>query len=196
MGGLVLTKGTRHLIKHFQKEFKPPRLDQLRTDNILATGTPITDAFADKTNDLLWLTNNIKHGHSPRADKKCLLPDDNSGGQPHLEARWVYFLGNHANVLTPANHQIIRELISMVLNDTSYGYIDFDCIECSPQSVFYADEYDNTGAHSVKYLRIVLATPPMNKFSGDPQLGLDPQDGYNFNVAPGNGDGGAGPTQQ
>lgn len=190
MGGLVLTKGTRHLIKHFQKEFKANRLSDLRSDNILGTTIPIKDAFADNSMDLLALTNTVKHNHSPRGDHKCLLPDDNSGGQPHLEARWIYFLSNNANVLTPANHQIIRQLISMVLNDTSYDHIDFDCIDCPTQTVFYADEYDNTG-QPVKYLRIVLGTPPLNKFTGDPNLELDPQGGYSFNFVPadGNGDG-------
>src|SRR5450432_3802139 len=96
MGSLVLTKGTRHLINHFRKAFSPPRLDQLRTDNILGTTTPIKAAFADASNDLLALSLNVKHNHSPRGDHKCLLPDDNSGGQPHLEARWIYFLSNHS----------------------------------------------------------------------------------------------------
>jgi hypothetical protein len=191
MGSLVLTKGTRHLIKHFQKEFRPPRLDDLRNDPIMGTATRIKDAFADSTNDLLWLTNNIKHPHSTRAsDHKCLLPDDSSGGQPHLEARWIYFLSNNANVLTPTNHQTIRGLISKVLNDTSYGYIDFDCIEGPTQTVLPADEFDNSGANPVKYLRIVLVTPAMNKFSGDPGLELDPQGGYTFNLVPNDGNGG------
>jgi hypothetical protein len=191
MGSLVLTKGTIHLIKHFQHEFKPPRLDDLRNDNIMGTGTRIKDAFANSTNDLLWLTNNIKHNHSPRAgDHKCLLPDDSSGGQPHLEARWIYFLSNNANVLTPANHQVIRGLISKVLNDPSYGYIDFDCVEGPTQTVLSADEFKNSGGNPVKYLRIVLVTPPMNKFSGDSNLELDPQGGYTFTLAPVDGDGG------
>lgn len=186
MGGLVLTKGTRHLIQHFQKEFKANRLSDLRNDNILGTTIPIKVAFADSSFDLLGLTNTIKHNHSPRGDHKCLLPDDNSGGQPHLEARWMYFLGNNANVLTPTNHQKIRQLISMVLNDPSYDHIDFDCIDYTPQTVFSADEYDNTG-QPAKYLRIVLGTPPLNKFPGDPNLELDPQGGYSFNFVPADG---------
>ncbi|SHG64372.1 hypothetical protein [Bradyrhizobium erythrophlei] len=190
MGSLVLTKGTRHLIKHFQKEFSPPRLADLRNDNILGTATAIKTAFADPNNDLLALTLNVKHKHSPRGDNKCLLPDDSSGGQPHLEARWIYFLSNNSNVLTPNNHQIIRGLISTVLNDTSYGYIDFDCIEGPTQTVLPSDEFDNSGANPVKYLRIVLVTPPMSKLSGT-NLELDPQGGYTFNLVPIDGNDGA-----
>jgi hypothetical protein len=197
MGGLVLTKGTRHLIQHFQTEFKGNRLNDLRNDPIMGTTTLIKDAFANGSVDLLWLTNNIKHNHSqrPPGDKRCLLPDDSSGGQPHLEARWLYFLtSTNANVLSASNHQIIRRLISSVLADTSYGYIDFDCIDAPTQTVFYADEYDTHGAHAVKYLRIVLGTPPMDKLSSDPNLSLDPQDGYTsapptLKSAAGNGDG-------
>ena len=196
MGGLVLTKGTRHLIKHFQTEFRGNCLDDLRNDPIMGTATPIKDAFASANVDLLWLTNNIKHKHSPRKDNLCLLPDDMSVGQAHLELRWIYFLTyTNTNVLTPANHQIIRHAISSVLNDTSsdpYGFIDFDCIECPVQTVFPpADEYDNSGANPVKYMRIVLGTPPMDKLTGT-NLSLDPQGGYTGGapiLAPADGDG-------
>ena len=195
MGGLVLTKGTRHLIKHFQKEFKGNRLDDLRNDPIDGTTTLIKDVFANSAVDLLWLTNNVKHRHSQRqnpADMKCLLPDDNSAGQAHLEARWIYFLtASNNNVLTPTNHQKIRHCISTVLNDNSYGSIDFDCIECDPQTVFFADEFDNNGA---KYLRIVLGTPPMDKSPNDANLSLDPQGGYTGTapiLVPAGGNGGA-----
>jgi len=164
----------------FQKEFKGNRLDDLRNDVIDGNTTRIKDVFANGNVDLLWLTNNVKHRHSQRlsGDKKCLLPDDNSAGQPHLEARWIYFLtASNNDVLTPTNHQKIRWLISTVLNDSSYGYIDFDCINCDPQTMFYADEFDNNGPNPVKYLRIVLGTPPMDKLPNT-NLSLDPQDGY------------------
>jgi hypothetical protein len=179
MGALVLTKGTRHLVAHFQTEFNGQRLNDLRNDYIMGTTTLIRDAFANGNVDLLWLTNNIKHAHSPRADHKCLLPDDGSAGQAHLEARWIYFLTSaKINVLGSANHQIIRKAISTVLKDTSYGYIDFDCIDCPTQTVFPpADEFDNSGANPVKYLRIVLGTPAMDKLSGT-NLSLDQQGGY------------------
>ena len=199
MGGLVLTKGTRHLIKHFQKEFKGNRLAQLRTDNILGTTTPIKDAFANGAVDLLWLTNNVKHQHSPRPnnDHLCLLPDDGSVGQNHLEKRWLYFLtSTNARVLTASNHQIIRMAISSVLNDPSYDHIDFDCIDCPTQTVFCADEYDNSGANPAKYLRIVLGTPPMDKLADDPNLSLDQQGGYSAappTLAPDGNDGSRGP---
>src|SRR6267142_3521980 len=117
MGGLVLTKGTRHLINHFCKEFSGGRLKNLREDNILASGTNIRVAFADPGNDLSVLTNNIKHSHSPRGDNKCLLPDDNSGGQPHLEVRWILFLNS---ILSPDNHKKIKDGILKVLFDNSY----------------------------------------------------------------------------
>ncbi|MCG2632994.1 hypothetical protein L6654_41255 [Bradyrhizobium sp. WYCCWR 13023] len=179
MGALVLTKGSRHLISHFNTEFKGNRLKNLRSDPIEGTSTLIKDVFANGNVDLLWLTNNVQHPHSQRTrDHKCLLPDDNSTGQAHLEVRWLYFLtSGNTNVLTATNHQIIRQAISTVLHDTSYGHIEFDCIDCPTQTVFYADEYDNSGANPVKYMRIVLGTPPMDKLSGT-NLSLDQQGGY------------------
>ena len=190
MGGLVLTKGTRHLINHFCKEFSGNRLKNLREDNILGSGTKIKDAFADPYVDLSVLTYIIKHGHSgrPVGDKRCLLPDDNSSGQPHLEARWILFLNS---ILIPDNHKKIREAIVKVLDDTSYDHIDFDCVESTCQDVLVSDEFDKpeTG-NPKKYLRIVLLTAAMSKYPGDPNLELDPQGGYTFTLAPPQGNGG------
>jgi hypothetical protein len=180
MGALVLTKGTRKLIKQLNQEFNK-FLTHYRNDNILGTTTPIAAAFANPNVDLLWLTLNIKHAHSPRNDKLCLLPDD-ATGHPHLEKRWIYFLSNHANVLTQNNHKAIRAAISNVLNDSSYGGIQFDSIDYAPQTVFLSDEFDTTGIAVVKYLRLVLGTPPMTKATADPNLSLDPQDGYDFKL--------------
>ena len=190
MGSLVLTKGTRHLIKHFQNEFKGSRLKNLREDDILGTGTKIRDAFADPNVDLSVLTYIIKHGHSgrPAPDKRCLLPDDNSSGQPHLEARWILFLNS---ILSADHHKEIREAIVKVLDDTSYDHIDFDCVESTAQEVFVSDEFDKPEtANPKKYLRIVLATAAMSKYPGDPNLELDPQGGYTFTLAPPKGKGG------
>lgn len=182
MGALVLTKGTRKLIDQFTQEFSHPRLDDYRSDNIMGTTIPIAQAFADPSIDLLWLTRNVRHRHSPRGDNRCLLPDDTTG-HPHLEARWLYFLSNNPNVLTATNHQKIRKAISGALNDRSYDSIQFDCIDCSPQTVFVSDEFDSSG---LKYLRIVLGTPPMSKSpsAADPGLDLDPQGGYTPFFAP------------
>ena len=188
MGSLVLTKGTRHLIKHFQKEFSGGRLKNLREDNIDASGNKIRDVFAATYLDLSDLTNIIKHAHSGRGDKKCLLPDDNSGGQPHLEARWILFLNS---ILKKEHHKTIREAIVKVLDHASYDHIDFDCIESTAQDVFVSDEFDKPEtANPKKYLRIVLATAAMSKYPGDTNLELDPQGGYTFTLAPPQGNGG------
>jgi hypothetical protein len=189
MGGLVLTKGTRHLIKHFQGEFSGGKLKNLREDKILGSGTKIVDAFDNSHVDLAVLTDLIRHGHSgrPDGDKRCLLPDDSSGGQPHLEARWMLFLNT---ILSAENHQKIREAIVKVLKNRSYDHIDFDCIESTAQDVFISDEFDKPEtANPKKYLRIVLATAAMSKYTGDPDLELDPQGGYTFTLAPPPADG-------
>jgi hypothetical protein len=177
------------LINHFQKEFSGGRLKNLREDDILGTGTKIRDAFADPNVDLSVLTYIIRHAHSGRSqDKKCLLPDDNSSGQPHLEARWILFLNS---ILSADHHKEIREAIVKVLLDNSYDHIDFDCVESTAQAVFVSDEFDKPEtANPKKYLRIVLATAAMSKYPGDPNLELDPQGGYTFTLAPPQGNGG------
>jgi hypothetical protein len=187
-------------MKHFNKEFKGTRLDDLRTSTVLGKTDKIKDLFANGNVDLLWLTENVQHGHSPRnKDKKCLLPDDESNGQPHLEARWIYFLTEtNLNVLTNTNHQKIRTAISAVLSDPSYDRIEFDCIECDPQNVFAADEFDDGSGK--KYMRIVLGTPPMIKVPlTEPNLEIDPQPGYSNpppTLVPADGNGDAAKGQQ
>jgi len=38
---------------------------------------------------------------------------------------------------------------------------------------------NSSGSQTVKYRKIFLGTPPMDKFAGDPDLSIDPEDGYN-----------------
>src|SRR5260370_30977167 len=62
MGGLVLTKGTRLLIKQLNQEFGK-HIDHYRQDNNNGTQTPISQLFADATQNLYTLTYNIKLKH-------------------------------------------------------------------------------------------------------------------------------------
>jgi hypothetical protein len=74
------SKGTRHLIKHFQKEFAGNRLKDLRTDNIDSTTIPIKTVFANSSMDLLGLTNIVKHAHSGRGIKNVCFRTTTPGG--------------------------------------------------------------------------------------------------------------------
>ena len=176
MGGLVLTKGTRLLIKQLNQEFGK-HIDHYRQDKNNGTQTPISQLFADATQNLYTLTYNIKLKHSPRGDHRPLLPDDTTG-HAHIDARWLYFLAvdpqdpNNPNRLTQANHDQIRTEISNVLGDTSYDHIEFDCIEFAQQTVFAEDGWDDKG--KTKCRRIILATPPMAaQINNDASLTLD-----------------------
>jgi hypothetical protein len=177
MGALVLTKGTRLLIKQLNQEFGK-HLHHYRNDNNDGTATPIRQLFAGRNENLGTLTDKIKQPHSPRGDRRSLLPDDPSG-HTHIEARWKYFLAvdpkdpNNPNRLTQPNHDLIRTEISKVLGDPSYDHIEFDSIEFTPQTVFVEDGWDDKG--TTKCRRIILGTPPMaNRIANDPNLSLDP----------------------
>jgi len=184
MGALVRTKGTKRLVAHFNEEFGT-YIDFYRTQSF--GGSPILPMFNSALagyKGLWWLTLNLTDPgdaiHSPRTDHLTLLPHlpaDAKQRHKNLERRWVWFL-NTAHVargsLTPANDQAIAGGIYTALSaktGATYDYdsICFDAVEVNgPQTVSVTDKFDG----AVKYMLIVLMTPPMPTGGGganDPQ---------------------------
>ena len=190
MGALISTIGTRYLISNFNREFSPPRIGHLRNQvpkaipagSATPAAAPIMEYFNDPTPivDLLWLTQNITHAHSKRADFKCFLPEDSTRSKK-AESRWLFFLtaGNPFN-LTPANHTNIKSAIytglsSKTAGNFTYERIEFDCVDGgATQTVFSAPEKDD---HGREYFKIVLVTAPIPaNQTGVIIAGLDPLD--------------------
>jgi hypothetical protein len=182
MGALISTVGTRYLVNHLNRAFSSPRIEQLRSDppkvaptgSALPAGSLIMDYFNDNTIDLLWLSQQLKHDHSRRGDNKCFLPED-MGRSTKTEQRWVYFLTKtNPNVLTQANHDLIRKAIFRALSH-DFTHIEFDCVDVSQeggaaaQTVLSANERDD---HGRKYMKIVLVTPPLPDNRGGGIAGL------------------------
>jgi hypothetical protein len=172
MGALVLTPGTIALCKLFSTEFKDS-IDVYRTGIKETDKQNIIDEFyPGNKNDLLDISDHVvkqHNGDSGRSDHKCLLPYDKG-----LEKRWRLFLKGY---LDAGNHKAIKEKIYEGLNDASCEYIQFDCVDGSGpmgsiQTVLFAYEYeyDQDGNPTIKYLKIVLVTPPM------PQATMSPAD--------------------
>ena len=189
MGALISTIGTRYIVAALNRAFSPPRICQIRNQHPIVD--PANQVIAEYFNpahpggDLLWLTQNIKHLHSNRANHECFLPEDETRS-PRAVARWLYFLTSaNPNVLTAANHVAIRNLIYRGLTDRDannnliYERIEFDAVDAKQdaggnvgQRVIWSDEVDD---HARTYMKIILVTDPINPVGGGALPALDPQ---------------------
>jgi hypothetical protein len=178
MGGLIATRGTQRLIKHFNGLFGK---DFDRTRKEIIRNTPLRDTFMNPSAygalPILDITNYQING------KKIFLPDQ-SNDHPNLLKRWTYFLGNE---FPHDNQEMLRGYLAKALNLQSgengptgtnekghnYVAIQFDCIQAKPngaQMVLQSDEYklkgnnedDDTGLKKSKaFSLIVLVTEPI-----------------------------------
>ncbi|MCA6103814.1 hypothetical protein ACVIHI_001637 [Bradyrhizobium sp. USDA 4524] len=191
MGALIRTVGTRMLIQHFNHEFCGSRLNDIRTQHpMVDPKNQLIQEYFKTDKDLLWLTNNIKHGHARRPDNKCFLPVKNKDkAAPNAISRWTWFI-DKANIsgldaLTAANHVAVCDAIYTGLTGASstggrYDRIEFDAIDgtsvkgAADQFVLQAEETDPDGA---KYYKVILVTPPIPAAAGGGRPKKDDQPG-------------------
>jgi hypothetical protein len=167
MGALILTKGTRRLLRHFNtKCFDKNSLANTRS-KIVGDGTLLSLFVtpAGSTPVIQQICNNPT-GHS------VFLPPPHAK-HPHLLTRWDYFLGY---VLQHANHELLRNYLWNAINNgvnqngDPYTAIVVDCVEDKVQTVLQSDEYlvkpndpDDTALDpSTAYSHITLVTQPMS----------------------------------
>jgi hypothetical protein len=155
MGALIMTKGTRRLISHLNKEFGSSGAHgniAFYRANIayfnLAAGTAVPAPYLYNVSEQL-----------------NIYPPDNPN-HPNLKKRWQYFLATPASGLSAANDQTIFTQIFDALHRPRYESITFDAIEDTNnlgQQVLYGDENADvnvSGAHRVTK-RIILVTAAM-----------------------------------
>jgi hypothetical protein len=187
MGGLIATRGTRRLIKHYNDIFSgghnPPNIDTTR-QRIFADGQ-LLQFFTNPGS--LPIRDIIMHD-------QFFLPPDDQVNHKNLLKRWKYYLSIE---LQSQNQIDLTKYIAAVLNFPSgaagplgknangdrYKRIHFDCVQAAPgqnQIVVQSDEYRLKGANdeddtgllkNTAYSLIVLITDPI-KNAPDPQ---DPQ---------------------
>jgi hypothetical protein len=177
MGGLIATRGTRRLIKHYNDIFSgganPPNIDTTRRR-----------IFAN--NQLMQCFTNP--GSKPIYDIIMLdpffLPGDDQVNHKNLLKRWKYYLNQE---LQSPNQKDMTKYIATVLNFATgvngalaknangdrYKRIHFDCVQAAPgqnQTVVQSDEYRLKGANddddtgllkNTAYSLIVLITDPI-----------------------------------
>ena len=164
MGALIATKGTRRLVRHFNKIFG------WRGNNLATTKATIT---GDANLNFLFSTPSIGTPVIANISNNAFFLPNPHAAHPNLHKRWKFFLRYE---LTFENHELIRSAIWRGLNGTNllgvpYVAIQFDCIEGSPQQIRISDEYllnnndddsvDNGTLDPAKpYLKIVMVTQP------------------------------------
>jgi hypothetical protein len=155
MGSLIMTKGTRRLISHLNKEFGSSAAHgniAFYRANIayfnVGAGTAVPAPYLYNVSEQL-----------------NIYPPDNPN-HPNLKKRWQYFLSTPASGLSAANDQTIFDQIFDALHRPRYESITFDAIEDTNnlgQQVLYGDENPDinvSGGHKVTK-RIVLVTAAM-----------------------------------
>jgi hypothetical protein len=138
MGALIMTKGTKRLMAHYNDEFdtwiafyRDPAVLPLfnRSGDI-----DIWGALVQTITDL-----STTNGHTERADHLTLLPKNNPK-HAGLHARWKVFL---QSILSQANRNLLADCIHTALTGTAV-YIIFDVRVGPSQTVtLVADTDDN-----------------------------------------------------
>jgi hypothetical protein len=187
MGGLIATRGTRRLVRHYNDIFDKQSIATTKTK--IMDNPQVLQCFTNPAGLPIF---EITH-----LDGNTFLPA-RSADHPNLLKRWDYYLHRE---MQSQNQIKLTQFIAAVLNFPSgrtgplgdnqrgdrYKRIHFDCIQAAPgqsQTVVQSDEYRLKGANdsddddrgllkSAAYSLIVLITDPI-------QNAPDPLDNQNF----------------
>jgi len=180
MGGLIQTRGTRRLVKHYNGLFDKGSISSTR--KTILVDPVLVALFTTPAAASLPIFDITNH------DPGTFLPPP-SANHPNLLKRWDYYLRYE---LVQHNHELLRKYIADVLNLQSglngplgtntnndlYVAIHFDSIQAAPgqsQIVAQSDEYklknndsdDTAVLKNTAYSLIVLITDPI-KNAPDP----------------------------
>jgi hypothetical protein len=157
MGALIMTKGTKRLVAHYNDEFDS-WISFYRDTATLAkfkrTGN------IDIWNDLVRTITDTSttNDHTERADNLTLLPKKHKK-HAHLEARWQYFL---QTVLSQPNQNKLADALHRALTDAN-TYIVFDVRVGATQDVTLASDVDD--GNPIARITIVTTGPMLIKAS-------------------------------
>jgi hypothetical protein len=169
MGALIMTKGTKRLVAHYNEEFDSwisfykdasvlPKFNRAGANISIWNDLVQTIKDTSTTND-----------HSDRADNLTLLPRKHKK-HVNLEARWKYFL---QSVLTQTNQNKLADVLYQALT-SQVVYITFDVRVGAAQDVTLASDVDD--GSPIARITIVVVGPMLTTAvlkGGDPP-DLDP----------------------
>lgn len=170
MGALIMTKGTKRLVAHYNDEFDS-WIDFYRDPQTLAKFKRAAGANIDIWSDLVQKIKDTSttNDHTERADNLTLLPKNHKKHQ-NLHARWKVFL---QSVLTQANQNKLADAIHRALTDAN-TYIEFDVRVGAAQDVTLASDVDD--GNPIARITIIITGPMLIKASkkGGSPPPLDP----------------------
>jgi hypothetical protein len=171
MGALIMTKGTKRLVAHYNDEFDT--WIQFYRDHINVFDINSYAGNIDIWNDVVQNAAMVDpgspgNGHSSAANAPTLLPPPHPKHQ-NLLLRWKYFL--HV-VLSPDNNKKLAQGIHDALKDKNVQYIVFDVVHDNHQDVSATPDTDEDGD---SIYSIVIHTVPMRKHPQTPS-GHDPDE--------------------
>jgi hypothetical protein len=160
MGALIMTKGTKRLVAHYNDEFDTwiqfyrGHIDLFDINTYGGNSIRIWDDVVQ--NAAMVDPGSPVNGHSADTNAKTLLPPPHPKHK-NLLLRWQYFL---QTVLTPANNKKLAKGIHDALQDNNVKYIIFDVVHDNQQDVSAQPDTNEDGD---SIFSIVIHTVPMRK---------------------------------
>ena len=168
MGALIMTKGTKRLIAHYNDEFDTWIQFYRNHINVFDRNAANIDVWNDIVqNAALVDAGSPANGHAAAANAPTLLPPPHPKHQ-NLLLRWKFFL---QSVLTQNNQNKLADGIHDALLDTNVDYIIFDVVHKTAQDVTCVPDTDDGDS----IVRITIYTVPMRKHPKT-HNGHDPDD--------------------
>ena len=171
MGSLIMTRGTRRLIHHYNTEFsdwmafyRQPQIVSLfdRNKQDIKIWKDLVNYVTDP--------NGPTTGHTSDPDDPTLLPPKDPKHHKNLWRRWKFFL---ENILNPTNQNKLADAIHDALTDSGNPpYILFDVRQGSNQDIIVSSLSDTGHAIPQITIQVMDAMPAHPSTSG----GDDPPD--------------------
>jgi hypothetical protein len=160
MGALIMTRGTKRLVAHYNDEFDTWIQFYRGNINVFDINTyggnriRIWDDVVQ--NAAMVDAGSPGNGHSTAANAPTLLPPPHPKHQ-NLLSRWQFFL---QTVLSPENNKKLAKGIYDALHDNNVKYIVFDVVHDGQQDVSAKPDTNEDGD---SIYSIVIHTVPMRK---------------------------------
>ncbi len=176
MGALIMTKGTKRLIAHYNDEFDTwltfyrNNSAWFDRNNPPAGNNYVANGHIDIWGLMNWATDAANAGHASPPNYYCLLPPD-SPQHRNLLGRWQYFL---QTILSLALNDKLADLICGALRSrTPYAYFLFDVVHDANHDVVGAAGTDIDTADPKPIYKITIHTVAMQRAAG--RTGIPPQ---------------------
>jgi hypothetical protein len=162
MGALIVTKGTRRLVYHFNSLFSSFANFAAGApyENVVKDLGPNSTIIPSPAYPFLYQLSEAYRGKRAGPGGGDVFYPDTHAHHQNLLARWKHFLRKE---LDPNWHTAIRDALYNALTAGDYNKVVFDTVIADAQYVMVADEYDLSASGDnragTKYMKIVLVTP-------------------------------------